>query len=125
MNPKYGNKYKNLLISQGCIQPRKIITATGWITLFELTQKGKMVLGDFGNEFKNTSEGIIHKFWKHKISQYYRKHNLKVLVEQYYVNGRPDIIVEKDDKKIAIEIETGKSDFVKKEVLEDIMELNQ
>jgi hypothetical protein len=113
MNPKYGNKYKNLLISQGCIQPRKIITTTGWITLFELTQKGKIVLRDLGHEFKNTSEGIIHKFWKHKISEYYRKHNLKVLVEQYYINGRPDIIVEKDDKKIAIEIETGKSDFRK------------
>ena len=37
---------------------------------------------------------------------------LKVLVEQYHVNGRPDIIVEKDDKKIAVEIETGKSDVV-------------
>ena len=37
---------------------------------------------------------------------------LKVLVEQYHINGRPDIIVEKDDKKIAVEIETGKSDVV-------------
>ncbi|MBW2644004.1 MAG: hypothetical protein JRC89_11720, partial [Deltaproteobacteria bacterium] len=30
----------------------------------------------------------------------------------YYVNGRPDIIVNKDDKKIAIEIETGKYNYV-------------
>lgn len=113
MNPKYGNKYKNLLISQGCIQPRKIITGKGWITLYELTQKGKIVLRDLGCEFKNTSEGIVHKFWKHKISEYYKRQNLKVLVEQYYINGRPDIIVMKNDKKIAVEIETGKSDFLK------------
>ena len=40
---------------------------------------------------------------------------LYVIVEQYYVNGRPDIIVMRDDKKIAVEIETGKSDFLKNE----------
>jgi len=62
-------------------------------------------------EFRNTSEGIAHKFWKHKISEYYKRQDLKVLVERYYINGRPDIIVMKNDKKIAVEIETGKSDF--------------
>lgn len=113
LNPKYGNKFKNLLISQGCIQPKKIITGKGWITLFELTQKGKMELRDLGVEFKNTSEGVVHKFWKHKIAEYYRNRGLDVRVEEYYVNGRPDIIVNKDDKKIAVEIETGKSDYIK------------
>ena len=113
LNPKYGNKFKNLLISQGCIQPKKIITSKGWITLFELTQKGKMELRDLGVEFKNTSEGVVHKFWKHKIAEYYRSKDLDVRIEEYFVNGRPDIIVEKDDKKIAVEIETGKSDYVK------------
>ena len=92
--------------------PRKIITGKGWITLFELTRKGKMVLGDLGYEFKNESEGVIHKFWKYKVSEFYKKEGLDVRVEEYYVNGRPDIIVNKDDKKIAIEIETGKSNYV-------------
>ena len=36
-----------------------------------------------------------------------------VRVEEYYINGRPDIIINKKDKKIAIEIETGKSNYVK------------
>ena len=38
---------------------------------------------------------------------------LDVRVEEYYINGRPDIIINKKDKKIAIEIETGKSNYVK------------
>ena len=38
---------------------------------------------------------------------------MEVKVEEYFINGRPDIIVFKDDKKIAVEIETGKSDFLK------------
>jgi len=109
---KLGNKCRKDLIWEKCILPRKIITGKGWITLFELTKKGKLVLGDLGYEFKNESEGVVHKFWKHKVSEFYKKEGLDVRIEEYYMNGRPDIIVNKDNKKIAIEIETGKSNYV-------------
>ncbi|MDM8536042.1 hypothetical protein QUF70_04750, partial [Desulfobacterales bacterium HSG17] len=112
LHSKLGNKCRKNLIFKKCVMPRKIITGKGWITLFELTKKGKMVLGDMGYEFENKSEGVVHKFWKHKVSEYYKDMGLDVLVEEYYINGRPDIIVNKDGKKIAIEIETGKSDYV-------------
>ena len=111
LNPKYGNKFKNLLISRGCIQPRKIVTNKGWITLFDLTPKGKAVLRDLGYDIKNASETIVHRFWKHKIAQYYQDKGLEVQVEPY-INGRPDIVVINNDKKTAVEIETGKSDVV-------------
>lgn len=112
LHSKLGNKCRKDLIFEKCILPRKIITGKGWITLFEITRKGKMVLGDLGYEFKNESEGVIHKFWKYKVSEFYKKEGLDVRVEEYYVNGRPDIIVFKDGKRIAIEIETGKSNYV-------------
>ncbi len=111
LNPKYGNKFKNQLISQSCIQPRKITTSKGWINLFELTQKGKFILRDLGYEVKDIREGIVHRFWKHKIDEYYTSKNFKVLVEEN-INGRPDIIVKNGNKKVVLEIETGKSDFI-------------
>jgi hypothetical protein len=111
LNPKDGNKFKNLLIARGCIQPRKIVTSKGWITLFDLTQQGRTILRDFGYKIDNTSEGIVHRYWKHKIAQYYRDKDLNVLVEQD-INGRPDIVVINHHKRIAVEIETGKSDVV-------------
>ncbi|MBU1737077.1 MAG: DUF87 domain-containing protein [Proteobacteria bacterium] len=110
---KLGNKCRKDLISEKCILPRKIVTGNGWITLFELTQKGKTILGDLGYEFKNESEGVVHKFWKHRVAEFYRRKGLDVRVEEYFVNGRPDIIVHEDGRKIAVEIETGKSDYVK------------
>jgi hypothetical protein len=113
LHPKLGNRCRKDLISEKCVQPRKIITGKGWITLFEITRKGKMVLTDLGYDFKNESEGVVHKYWKNKIAEYYKALGLDVRVEEYYVNGRPDIIVRKDGKKIAVEIETGKSDYVK------------
>jgi len=112
LHSKLGNKCRRGLILEKCVMPRKIITGKGWITLFELTRKGKLVLGDLGYEFNNESEGVVHKFWKHKVSEYYISLGLDVRIEEYYVNGRPDIIVNKDDKRIAIEIETGKSNYV-------------
>jgi len=112
LNPKYGNRHKNQLISEGCIYQRKIITGKGWITLFDITHKGKALLRDFGYEVENTREGIVHKFWKHKIAEYYKSKGLNVLIEEYYVNGRPDITVIYGDKKVAVEIETGKSDAI-------------
>ena len=112
LNPKYGNMHRNRLVSEGCIRPRKIITNRGWITLFDLTQKGKALLRDLGHKVENTREGIVHKFWKHRIAEYYKSKGLKVLIEEYYVNGRPDITVLYEDKKVAVEIETGKSDAI-------------
>jgi len=113
LHSKLGNKCRKKLIFTKCVMPRKIITGKGWITLFELTKKGKMVLGDMGYEFENESEGVVHKFWKHKVSEYYKNMGLDVRVEEYYINGRPDIIINKKDKKIAIEIETGKSNYIR------------
>lgn len=111
LNPKDGNKIKNLLIARGCIQPRKIVTSKGWITLFDLTQQGRTVLRDLGYKIDNTSESIVHRFWKHKIAQYYQDKDLSVLVEPD-INGRPDIVVMNHHKRTAVEIETGKSDVV-------------
>ena len=111
LNPKYGNKYKNMLISRGCVQPIKIITGRGWISLFDLTKKGGLVLKDLGYDVKDRREGIVHNFWKHKIAEYYKSKNLEVLIEKN-INGRPDIIVISHNKNIAVEIETGKSNFI-------------
>jgi len=111
LNPKYGNQFKNQLISQGYVQPRKIITKTGWITLYQLTRKGQMTLRDQGYDVKDTREGIVHKFWKEKIASYYRDKGFDVLIEEA-INGRPDIIIIDGDKRIAVEIETGKSDAI-------------
>lgn len=113
INPKYGNKYKNQLIAQGFIQPQKITTEKGMFVLFDLTTKGKVMLRDIGYEYNETYEGIVHKFWKFKIADYYKNLGYEVLVEEI-INGRPDIIVKNKNngKKAAIEIETGKSNYI-------------
>jgi hypothetical protein len=110
-NAKYGNQFKNLLVSEGLIQPRKITTGSGWIMLFELTSKGNAILRDLGYEAKDDREGIEHKFWKFKIAEYYKNKGLEILVEEH-INGKPDIIVVNGSRKTAVEIETGNSAII-------------
>lgn len=112
IDSKAGNECKKDLIATGLIEPRNIILKTGRITLFELTAKGRSVLTDLGYEAKNNKESVEHKFWKNKIGEYYKDKGFDVLVEEH-INGKPDIIVMGNDKKTAVEIETGNSDFIK------------
>jgi len=112
INPKYGNYFKNLLISEGLASPKKIvIKGSNWIILFELTPKGKATLRDLGYVVRDEREGIEHKFWKNKIAEYYKNKGYGVLIQEK-VNGEPDIIVMNGDKKAALEIETGNSDVM-------------
>ena len=55
-----------------------------------------------------TTNGSTHKYWKQRIADYYKKHGYEVEIEK----DGADIVVKKNDKKIAIEIETGKSNTI-------------
>ena len=110
INPKYGNYFKNILIFQGLARPKKIvIKGSYWVMLFEITPKGKATLRDLGHQAKDEIEGVEHKFWKQKIAEYYKNKGYGVLIQER-TNGEPDIVVINQDKKAAVEIETGNSD---------------
>ncbi len=108
-NARMGDRYRKALLSEGLIQPRIITTNSGWLTLFDITPKGRATLRDEGYAVSDEKEGVIHKYWKHAIAEYYKGKGFDVLVEEY-INGKPDVIVLNGRKRIAVEIETGNSD---------------
>ncbi len=97
------------MILPSVIVPKRIITKSGWIVLFEITDKGADVLRNTGYNMKNTLEGIEHKFWKEKIAEYYKRQGYSVVIEEER-NGSADIAIEKGRERIAVEIETGNSE---------------
>lgn len=111
INPKTGNRWKDFWISHSVIVPKRIITKSGWIALFEITDKGIEVLRSTGYNVKNTSEGMEHKFWKEKIAEHYKRQGYDVAVEEER-NGSADIVIKKGKERIAVEIETGNSDHL-------------
>lgn len=109
ISTRNGNVIKKALIEKGLIKQQKIITKNGWIVLLELTKKGEDIARTLGCKLKklNGRAGLEHEYWRYTIGKYYEKRGYKVSME-IPVNGQVDIVAEKDRKKIAIEIETGK-----------------
>ncbi len=108
INPKTGNNLKNDLIMREIIIPKRIITKSGWIMLFEITEKGITTLWNNGYDIRPASESIEHFIWKIKIAEYYKRKGYHVAVEK----ENADIVISKGDERIAVEIETGNSDHI-------------
>ena len=74
----------------------------------------KSYLSEKGIAFKSAPrpESIEHAFWKYKASLYYAGLGYKATIEKA-INGFTDLVLEKESDKIAVEIETGKSDWRK------------
>ena len=111
LSMRKGNDFKNNAVLSGLVISRRITTRKTQIILLDLTEKAKAILRQSGHEIADITEGVEHKYWKSIISDYYRKKGFCVSVEEI-VNGRADIIVEKNNNRTAIEIETGNSDAV-------------
>ena len=110
-NPRQGSAVKDGLVSKGYLDPHEFSTGKGRVVVLELTKKGREVLRGAGFEVPEPdgNESLEHAFWKFRVAHYYRQKGFAVDVEKY-VNGRPDLIITKDDSVAAVEIETGKSD---------------
>ncbi len=82
--------------------------------LLQLTSLGKKLLQDRGHQVSqaNRRESLVHEYWKHKAAEHYTSQGYKVSVEEP-VNGYTDLVIEKNGQRVAVEIETGKSDWRK------------
>jgi len=109
-----GNRVKERLVDTGIIKPIDIPTRSGKIVLLELTSVGVTALKESGMETKPKTRwgGLEHEYWKHKVAHHYQEQGYQVKLEESG-QGFTDIVAEKDGKRIAIEIETGKSDWKK------------
>ncbi len=55
----------------------------------------------------------MHEYWKRFYAQRFREQGYHVEFEVPRQSGRVDVVAKKDGEKIAIEIETGKSNFLR------------
>ena len=110
-NRRKGNALKVNLVNKGYIEPREMKLLKGRMMLFELTRKAKQYLESLGYLVPQHRNGIEHRFWKWRIARYYRNKGYSVFVEKR-INGGVDVAVKKGNISIAIEIETGTSDFM-------------
>lgn len=117
LNVHQGNKFRDELFAGGFINIHNISNGKGRIKLFILTEKGgdfirNMGMGEGRTGFDRRG-GIEHEYWKHRVAGHYRALGYEAILEYPLGDGKTvDVVAEKEGERIAIEVETGKSDMV-------------
>lgn len=109
-----GNTLQKSLILKGFVTFRQVSSLKGRLKVLVLTARGKDAIRDVKIEkVFNKNASWEHEYWKYRIGMHYRKNGCDVTFEYRIGEGKSvDVMAEKDGKKIAIEVETGKSDYV-------------
>jgi DNA-binding MarR family transcriptional regulator len=115
MNSYKGNKIVNTLVQKGLIIRVRVKKPDSQIKLLKFTPEGEKVLRKLGYKIeKNWRKGSLeHCYWIEEIAKGLKKKGYKVEIEKPIGNGKTvDLAFEKDGERIAVEVETGKSDAI-------------
>lgn len=105
-----GNNVQNSLICNGFVYSSFVVISRGRIKILALTEKGKKVLG-IKTGRSDRHGGPQHRYWVKRIAEHLRLRGYKVDEEVPVGGGKTiDVIANKNGRRIAFEIETGKSD---------------
>ena len=113
LNVYQGNRAKDSLVRKGLVQARDVKTENGMVRLLVPTEKGREGLAAAGFEVNESKRfgGLEHNFWKKKLAEYFRERGYSVTEEKKIGGGKAvDLVAVNDKERIAIEVETGKSD---------------
>ena len=106
-----GNRVKDQLLDQGWLEDELVEIGRTRKVLLRLTPRAREALNLGSSEPQHGS--IIHTWWKRFYAQRFREQGYKVCLEAPRKSGNVDVLALKDGKRIAIEIETGKSNFIR------------
>ena len=112
-NPRKGNALKDSLLKKQLVVPVSIRTPKGRVKLFELTELGREYLKEKGIkvELGKRKGSLLHQFWNADIRKRYEEAGFEVEEEYAVGKGKAiDLVAKKAKERIAIEVETGRSD---------------
>lgn len=113
LSRRRGNAVRQALLSASLIEPTTIATRSGQTILYELTSAGEAVCERLGID--PTPRGrmsLEHAYWQHKAAEHFRSRGFDVALEESIPgDGFVDVVAERPGERIAVEIETGRSDI--------------
>ncbi|RKY09209.1 MAG: hypothetical protein DRP56_02945, partial [Planctomycetota bacterium] len=114
LSRRRGNAIRLSLSAAGIIGAVSIPIRSGQVVLYQLTDSGRGVC-----EYLEIDPGpalqqsLQHRYWVRQTKHYFEKQGYDLIVEHPIKgNGAIDLFARKNDEKIAIEVETGKSDII-------------
>lgn len=113
LSRRRGNGIRQHLGSAGIIEAVPIATRSGQVVLYQLTDSGRRVCTGQGiDPGPRPRTSLEHSFWVTKTAEYFERRSFTLTREHAIKgNGAIDLLAERPGERIAIEIETGKSDI--------------
>jgi len=109
-SPRLGTAAQNSLFRRRLLSHRFVAVPHGRIKTLWLTKQGREALGCVDHASKRHG-GPEHRYWKAKLAARLRRLGYKVREEHAIGGGKAiDLLATKNGRRIAFEIETGKSD---------------
>ncbi len=114
LSRRRGNAIRQSLAAGGIIEPVTIATRSGQVVLYQLTDAGRTTCGTVGIDAGSRPRASLeHSYWVMKAAEYFEQKGYSVTTEhQIEGNGAVDLLAQRPGDRVAIEIETGRSDIV-------------
>jgi HJR/Mrr/RecB family endonuclease len=112
LSRRKGNAIRQHLDQAGIIQAVAIATRSGQVMLYELTDMGRSVCSAHAiDPGPQPRESLEHRWWVRKAHEYFERQGYQITREHMIRgNGAIDLLAEKPGERVAVEVETGKSD---------------
>ena len=113
LSRRRGNAIRQSLLAARLIEAVPLATRSGQVVLYQLSELGRTVCASEGIEpGPKPRESLEHRFWIGKTATYFEKKGYEVTREHPIKgNGALDMLAEKPGERVAVEVETGKSDI--------------
>lgn len=113
LSRRRGNAMRQHLADAGIIEAVPLATRSGQVVLNQLTDHGRLVCEANGIDPGPVPRASLeHQFWVMKVAEHYEKQGYEVTKEHSIPgDGAVDLLAERPGERIAIEVETGKSDI--------------
>jgi Holliday junction resolvase-like predicted endonuclease/energy-coupling factor transporter ATP-binding protein EcfA2 len=113
LSRRRGNAIRQHLAKGSIIEAVSIATRSGQVMLYQLTELGRSVCRDLNlDPGPKPRESLEHRYWINKAAQYFEAKGFDIIREHTIKgNGAIDLLAHRPGERIAIEVETGKSDI--------------
>jgi len=105
------NRLKQQLINQHWLEEQTVDLGQTRKVILRMTQQSKTALKLDASDPQHGS--IVHEYWKRFYAQRYREQGYDIQFEVPRRSGRIDVVAKNNSEQIAIEIETGKSNYMR------------
>ena len=112
LSRRRGNAIRQSLLKAGFIEAVPIATRSGQVVLYQLTDAGRSICSPLGlDPGPRPRASLEHRYWVMKVGQLFEEQGYEVTREHPVKgNGTVDLLAERPGERVAVEVETGKSD---------------